>query len=225
MTDLVAAIPQGVVFDGVAGDVLSGGLFASEKRLSQFRNGQFEELADSLLKNEEGLRALLKPWLYEKISGADARRRLVSELARYADAPNPIAAFFLPNRTRRVTSLMTTAVFKHCVGLMPYLHEPVYEFLISLPGEMTVDAEFHNEAITQAFPACRHSYARKRTPSGSRRFMAEALMASTQWRRIANMNYLLPRLSRGSVDRAYSARSDWLINVVQYIHHIGVGRP
>jgi hypothetical protein len=225
MTGMVEVIPEGVVFDGVAGDVLSAGHFSSERRLSLYRSSQFEELAASLPGvDEKSLRALLAPWLYEKISSANATLRLVNEVAGYADTPSPIAEFFLANRTRRVASLMATAVFSHCVGLTPFFLGPVYELLITLPGEMTVDTKLHTETIAQAFPECKHAYSQKRKPSTARRYMAEALTASAAWRQIANMDYLLPRLARGSVDGAYSARSGWLVNVAQYLHHIGVGR-
>lgn len=222
MTGMVKAIPPGIVFDGVAGDVLSAGHFATEKLLSQFRRGALEELAEDLLVEEEGLRALLQPWLYAKLNREEAKHRLVGALIRHVDAPSPIASFFLANRTRRVASLMATTVFGHCLGLMPFFLDPVYDFLFTLPGEMTVDFQLHSDVLAQEFPECRHPYSKKHAPATARRFMAEALTVSSQWSGIANMSFLVPRLLRGSVDGAYSGGGSWLVAIPQYLHQIGV---
>lgn len=224
MVGMAEAIPSGVVFDGVAGDVLSAGHFATERMLSQFRQRNLEALAEDLLKGEEGLRNLLQPWLYEKVNREEAKQRLVNELARHVETPSPIASFFLANRTRRVASLMATTVFKHCQGLMPFFLDPVHDFLFALPGEMTVDYKLHSETLAQAFPECTHPYSEKHAPAARKALMAEALAASAEWRGIANMGFLRTRLSRGTVHGAYSARSDWVVDIPHYLHHVGVGR-
>ena len=224
MVGMAETIQGGVVFDGVAGDVLSAGHFATERMLSQFRRHKLEELADDLLKAEDGLRNLLQPWLYANVTRADAKERLVQELARHGDNPSPIASFFLANRTRRVASLMATTVFKHCQGLMPFFLDPVYDFLFALPGEMTVDHKLHSETLSQAFPECTHPYSEKHAPASQRALMAEALAASAEWRKIVDMGFLRKRLSRGIVQGSYSARSAWLVDIPCYLHHVGVGR-
>ncbi len=223
MTPMIDAIPTGVVFDGVAGDVLSASRFANERRLTLFRKGALEEIADDLLGNDVALRALLQPWLYARLSRDDAKGRLMEELARHVDTPSPIASFVLANRTRRVTSLMSTAVFGDHISLMPFLSDVVFDFLFTLPGEMTVDLKLHDEALAQAFPECRHPFSKKSPPASTRGLMAEAFIASAQWRKIANMKFLLPRLARGAVDGRYSARSSWLAEIPQYLHQVGVG--
>lgn len=223
MTGMVKAIPPGIVFDGVAGDVLSAGHFATEPMLSQFRRSALDELAEDLLVEEVALRSLLQPWLYAKLNREEAKHRLVGALARHVDVPSPIASFFLASRTRRVASLMATTVFGHCLGLMPFFLDPVYDFLFTLPGEMTVDFQLHSDVLAQEFPECRHPYSRKHAPATARRFMAEALTASSQWSEIANMGFLVPRLLRGSVDGVYSRDSSWLVAIPQYLHQIGVG--
>jgi hypothetical protein len=118
---------------------------------------------------------------------------------------------------------MSTAVFGDHIGLMPFLTDMVFDFLFALPGEMTVGLQFHNDTLAQAFPECRHPFSKKRPPAPTRQLIAEAIMASAQWRRIANMNFLLPRLARGAVDGRYSARSSWMAEIPQYLHQVGVG--
>lgn len=223
MTPMIDAIPMGIVLDGVAGDVLSASRFASEKRLALFRKGALEEIADELLGSDTALKALLQPWLYAKLSRDDAKARLMGELARHVDMPSPIASFVLANRTRRVTSLMSTAVFGDHISLMPFLSDAVFDFLFTLPGEMTVDLKLHDEALAQAFPECRHPLSQKAPPAPTRRLMAEAIVASAKWRKIANMNFLLPRLARGAVDGRYSTQSSWLVETPLYLQQIGVG--
>lgn len=118
---------------------------------------------------------------------------------------------------------MSTALFGDHIGLMPFLTDTVFDFLFALPGEMTVGLEFHNETLAQAFPECIHPFSRKRPPAPTRQLMADAIMASARWRTIANMNFLLPRLGRGSLDGGYSSHSSWLAEIPQYLHQIGVG--
>jgi asparagine synthase (glutamine-hydrolysing) len=218
-------IPRSILFDGVAGDVLSAGHFSSEKLLSQFRRGAVEEIAEGLLTGEDTLQGLLRPWLYAKMDRAEARQRLIEELARHVDTPSPVASFYLASRTRRVASLMGTAVFENGMGMMPFLVDPVYDFLFSLPGEMTVDFQLHTEMLAEAFPECRVPYPEKHPGRPERALMAEAMKEAVKWRDIVSLSTLLPRLTRAMVDGTYALRSDWLVTVPQYLHQIGVTAP
>ena len=221
---MVDAVPAGVLLDGVAGDVLSAGHFSGERILSQFRQSRLEELAEELLMDDEAIRMLLQPWLYAKMSRQEARQRLVKELARHVDTPSPVASFFLANRTRRVAALTGTCLYGNCQGLMPFLLDPVYDFLFTLPGEMTVDFQLHTDTLARAFPECRHPYSQKHKGRTERLFMAEGLRESRHWGGIVNRGASLARLLRGCFDGPYSLRSDWLVSIPHYLHQIGVGR-
>jgi asparagine synthase (glutamine-hydrolysing) len=155
------------IYDGIGGDVLSASLFQKPAWLEHYRARRFAELARVLTgKSSDRIMAL---------EGAEARRlreeardRIVVELERYADATNPSTMFFFWNRTRREIAL---APFGLLSGVetcyCPYLDHDVFDFLASLPPEITIDRSFHTETIALAYPAAEAvPYA---VPSRSRR--------------------------------------------------------
>jgi asparagine synthase (glutamine-hydrolysing) len=141
------------IYDGIAGDVLSASLFQKPAWLELYRAGRFVELARTLVgKRREGIVAL---------RGAGARRladealeRIAVELRRYEDATNPCTMFFFWNRTRRE---ITLAPFGILAGIetcfCPYLDHELYDFLTSLPPEITLDRTFHTDTIALAHPS------------------------------------------------------------------------
>jgi asparagine synthase (glutamine-hydrolysing) len=141
------------LYDGIAGDVLSASLFQKPAWLELYRTGRFVELAKTLVgKRREGIVAL---------RGADAQRladdaleRIAAELRRYEDATNPCTMFFFWNRTRRE---ITLAPFGILAGVetcfCPYLDHELYDFLTSLPPEITIDRTFHTDTIALAHPS------------------------------------------------------------------------
>jgi len=137
------------LLDGIGGDVLSAGLFLDEARLSLYRAGRLTELADRLLGRCDPL-PFLQP--SEGLSLAIARARMVEELARHAQAPNPVASFFFWNRTRRTIASAPFGLLGahrvHC----PYLDPEVFDFLLGLPPELFLDHSFHTETIHAVFP-------------------------------------------------------------------------
>jgi len=142
------------VYDGIGGDVLSAGLFSSPERLRHFRAGRLEELAGKLLGNELALSKVLRPEAQQRFNRAKALARVREVLASYAEHPNPIASFFFWNRTRRDIALYSFGMFSHETTVFaPYLDHAVFDFLVSLPGEMLVDKQFHVDTISHAFPA------------------------------------------------------------------------
>jgi asparagine synthetase B (glutamine-hydrolysing) len=141
------------VFDGMAGDVLSAGLFLSEARLALFRAGRLRELAEHLLGDERRISSLLDEAGLRRFSRELAVERLVEELARHTAAPNPVGSFYFWNRTRREIALAPFALYDTRLRVLcPYLDHDVYDLLSSLPAEMLVDHTFHTDAIHRAFP-------------------------------------------------------------------------
>ena len=114
------------VYEGVAGDTLSTGIFATPERQQLFDAGRFEELADKFLWPEGYIPSMLSPDQYRRSSRAVARERVARELARHSDAPNPIGSFCFWNRTRRVTSLAPFAILSAGAHVYcPYLDTDV----------------------------------------------------------------------------------------------------
>lgn len=152
------------LYDGLAGDVLSAGLFLDRTRLELFREGRSDELAENIMEPEGYIDALLPRELRERLSRHAASARLKKELARHAEAPNPVGSFYFWNRTRRCVALSPFRLIrdtKHVIA--PYLEPELYDLLASLPAEMLLDHNFHTETISRTYPAYAHiPYEKKR---------------------------------------------------------------
>ena len=215
----------GSVYDGIGGDVLSAGLFSSAERLGHFRAGRFEELAGDLLGDELALAKILRPEAQKRFSRVKALARVCEAVASHAEHPSPVASFFFWNRTRREVALYTFGMFSHETTVFaPYLDHAVFDFLVSLPGEMLLDKQFHNHTISFAFPAATGiGYARmrrdvppERWPAALRRrlhFVVRALdlvkyftlanvagRGGTGGASIINRRFVVPRLARLALD-------------------------
>jgi len=141
-------------YDGIGGDVLSAGLFLTAARLQRFDTGQFEVLAGELLRaNEARTGELIAPEWAERLGHESAVRRLTAELARHAEAPNPVGSFFFWNRTRREIALASYRILNGGTEVLsPYLDHDLFDFLASLPASLMLDRQFHSETIRRAYP-------------------------------------------------------------------------
>jgi asparagine synthase (glutamine-hydrolysing) len=211
LTEFVAG-RYGGVYDGIAGDVLSAGLYQDERRLSLFHDGRLRELGELLLGSEGYLPGLLSRGAYQRLGREVALERVVKELARHVDAPNPVGSFYFWNRTRRcVASAPFGMLSRACSVLAPYLDPAVYELLASLPATMFLDHRFHADTIARAFPR----YAEipfqpkgaRQTGAGRsyRRLAADLLRYSrTGSGRLARRGFITARTLRALVDPRYA---------------------
>lgn len=145
------------VYDGIGGDVLSSGLFLTAERLALFEAGRFEDLAALLFECPESrLARLLAPGWAARLGRDVAIARLVTELARHADAPNPVGSFYFWNRTRREIALAPYRILgRRTEVLSPYLDHDLYDFLASLPAASLLDRELHSDTIRRGYPEYR----------------------------------------------------------------------
>lgn len=149
----LSAEKYNVIFDGIAGDILSAGVFLTSERLTLYRNGKLEELAEELLGSEKYIKRLLSTSAYQRFSREKARAMMVDELKKHTTAPNPVGQFFLLNRTRRNIAMNTFRILAgQCRVFAPFLDNEVYDFLSSLPGEYFVDHTFHQESVSEYYP-------------------------------------------------------------------------
>jgi hypothetical protein len=139
----------GTAFDGIAGDVLSAGLYLNRDVLAAMHRGDARSAADLMLGAEQW-DGILAPDLYRQLSRDRAAAVLERELARHIEAPNPVSSYLFWNRTRREISLFGYRFL--CGARMPYIEDAVYDHLTSLPAEYFLDATFHAEAINRMFP-------------------------------------------------------------------------
>jgi hypothetical protein len=143
------------VYDGIAGDVLSAGLFLDAARVEAYERGRYEDVAAAFLQPRSAatLARLVVPALRERLSAAHARTRVAAELATHVEAANPIGAFVFWNRTRREIALAPYRLYPSTLTVYaPYLDHALYDLLAALPARMLLDHGFHTEAITRAFP-------------------------------------------------------------------------
>lgn len=143
-----------VLYDGIAGDILSAGLYQSEEKLRLYY-ADMQGLARTLLESrtdEAVLRRLLTPAFYRSVGHDLAVARLTMELKRHADSPNPVRSFYFWNRTRRAVALLPFGLLKSFQVHTPYLDHDLYDFLASLPPEIVLDHQLHTETIQTAYP-------------------------------------------------------------------------
>jgi len=137
-------------WDGIAGDVLSAGLFVQDWSLRLFEEDRLDELADRLV--------LPGPVLFFRDQAlfprADAVSEVRTELAKHSRAANPVGSFNFWNRTRCTTAASAFRLMapEGQVILAPYLDRELWSFLASLPGRMLVDHNFHRDAVLRAYP-------------------------------------------------------------------------
>lgn len=142
------------LYDGIAGDILSAGLYQSAEKLRLYY-ADMQGLARSLLESrtdEIVLQKLLAPGFYSSVGPELAIERLTAELNKHADSPNPVRSFYFWNRTRRAAALLPFGVLKDFQVHTPYLDHDLYDFLTSLPPEIALDHQLHTETIQMAYP-------------------------------------------------------------------------
>lgn len=141
------------VYDGIGGGVLSAGLFLTGKRLELVRRGDWNALAEELMKPEGYLGAILSREFAAVATRQRAKERIIEELEKHRKAANPITAFYFMNRTRRCIAVCPYRLLPSDVRVItPFLDEAVVRFLMSLSPELLLDHRFHTMTIAEAYP-------------------------------------------------------------------------
>lgn len=201
------------VYDGIAGDVLSAGLFLTEEKQKLFEQNKFEELADKILESEGYLPKILTKEFSQRCSRERAVSHLVKEIKRHRQQPNPVGSFYFWNRTRRCIAPSPFRLLGNSANIItPYLETELFDFLASLPAEMLLDKEFHNETIAFAFPEyADFPYENKSVPAVSdnkyfRTYSRDIFRYSRtkKNRRMANGSFFLLRYLRSMIDKKYA---------------------
>ncbi len=201
------------VYDGIAGDVLTGGMFLNEERLRLFEQGKLEELADRILAPEGYLPKFLSRTAYREFPREKAIAHLVDELSRHTNQPNPVGSFRFWNRARRCIALSPFRLLGDAANVItPYLDAGVFDFLSALPAEMLLDRRFHTDTISFAFPQYAHlPYEDKAAPrvldfDRFRAFSSDMFRysATKRARQLTNSIFFLSRHLRGFVEKKYS---------------------
>lgn len=201
MRDFLRAKDIRFAFDGIAGDILSAGLYMTHENLDLMVKGEFVRFAEHLLGADDYLKKRLKPRGQARWNRGGAVQRIAEEAARHADAPNPVAQFYFWNRTRREIALAPWGILPEPPQVFaPYLDQSVYGLLSALPASYLLDKSFHTDTISRHYPAYAGvPYASKRQGVGARRIYG----------RLSYLRALLPVLR--TVPHSASAISPWFV--------------
>lgn len=157
---------RGSVFDGLAGDVLSNGLYFVREVADLVRRGDFFGAARLYVKSNGGYLRCSSSAVRKRFSDDLAYDLIAEEFEKHRLAPNPVQSFVFWNRTRREIALLPIGMARTRVDpLLPYTDSDLLEFLLSLPYEEFGEAGFHDEVIRGIYPAYASiPYARKIKP-------------------------------------------------------------
>jgi hypothetical protein len=220
----------GTIYDGIAGDVLSGDVLWGGFNLPQmnkyYQNGDFISFADVLFDGEAYLPYLLTSLQYKQLSRDLAIEHLVTELEKHAGMPNPLGSFHFWNRTRREIALATFSILDLSTPVLtPYLDFEFFDFMTSLPIELTIDGELHTEVIQKAYPQWQHlPFEAKQAilqpdTSSFRKFGREILnyVYSRNGVKFTRRSFVVPRVLRILLDADYSQSINWFAPQTVYL--------
>ena len=221
------------LYDGIAGDVLSAGLFLTPELVRLFGEGRGNEIANGLIgsrvaNSEDTLYKLLEPRLFRAAGKDIAIERLAREVERHLDAPNPTASFFFWNRTRREVALAPYAIFSHVQTMYaPFVDRDVFEFLTALPSGFFLDHTFHDEAIRRGYPEFADiPYEDKNVPGPGDRSHMTRFGRELAWQmlgkrrpRLMRTAFLLPRLTLCLLSERHPP---WYLILATYLNQLEV---
>jgi len=224
--DYLARRPT-TLYDGLAGDVLSAGLFLSPKRVRLYEEGRFLDLARDLSTGTV-LLPMFRRDLRERLASASPLSRIAQALESLADEPNPLSSFVFWNRTRREIALGPYRILGQKVVHCPYLDASVYDLLMGMPAATFVDHTFHTDAINLGFPQHRDLPYAGKPPEGilswrqSGRIVLELLRtAFATGNHVVDKGFLVPRLTRALLDPGYRPSLQWLAQFTVYLEQLG----
>ena len=218
------------IYDGIAGDVLSAGLFLTPELDTLFRTANPAAIASSLLPDNTALLdRLLAHSLRQRIPRSLAIDRLSNEVERHKHAHNPVTSFFFWNRTRRKIAQTPWAMLVGSFTVYaPYLDHDVFDFLSSLPTHMIVDHQFHTDAILTAYPHWAHlPFQDKEGPGHD--FSAQYAEFARQFGRHVGFfpksrwlrrESLAARLFASRISRRFAAGSNWYLRPALWLYQL-----
>jgi len=139
-----------VLFDGIGGDVLSAGLFLTDKRVKLLSENRIDELVEEIVGHYK-LPVIREISLFPR---ERALEKVNTEFRKHLGAPDPISSFYFWNRTRRDIGCSAFALLRQRgqTVFAPYLDPDLSRFLAGLSPSVTVDHQLHTEVIAKAYP-------------------------------------------------------------------------
>ena len=159
-----------IVYDGIAGDVLSESKFLTRQRVNWFERQDWEALANDHLAPEPSVSRFLSGEAIRRFSRDRATARFVDVVRGYADYPNPVQAFRLAQRTRRAIAPSTFGILGSVATVRtPFLYPPLHDLLASLDVSVVLDTHLHTHVLHAAFPQAREIPFDRHMPRASAR--------------------------------------------------------
>src|SRR5438067_2161570 len=145
-----------LVFDGLAGDVLSQSQRLDPALHASFADGRFDDVAERVLGDaasmEPALQGLLTSAAMARLPRTTAAARVRAQAAMHAGAPNPIASFYFFSRMRREIALAPYALLDVAAVSTPFLDAAIVDLLLSVPFEIVRDRRLHTDALHRRYP-------------------------------------------------------------------------
>ena len=215
-------------YDGIGGDVLSGGSSLDRRRVDLLEANRLEEYCRYELRvDDQPLRGLVPERQYRLISDDVALARFEEELRQHLPAANPVVSFNFWNRTRRFDSTSPYGVSADLTVYSPFLDHDLCDFLLGLPAGMTLDRQFHDDAIRVAYPKYANLPYEKRIPenagSPDRRHIFRnardltSFVLRTRPKRLTKPAFVLPRLAAGLASFGRVWPGSWFVYAVLYL--------
>jgi len=215
-----------VSYDGIGGDMLSGGSALNPRRVEYMQSGRYDDFCRVVFRDtEQVLRAMMPGDQVDRMDDGIAAERLLQELPLHAEAPNPTTSFFFWNRTRRFDSTNPYGMLREIDTVYsPFLDHDLVDFLLSLDVSFNTGTWFHDEVIAKAYPGYAHipfeipNSALTRGALVTFRTTQElaALCLSERPKMMLKDKFIWPRLLVRFASLGYSTAGAWFVPRVVY---------
>lgn len=216
-----------VSYDGIGGDMLSGGSAIDSRQTALIEEGKYEEFCRLVFRRSDvTLKRLIPAEQMALLSTEAAIERLLEELPKHAGAANPATSFYFWNRTRRFDSTNPYGMLGDIPTVhAPYLDHNLYDFFASLPASFNMGRWFHDEVLEKAFPQYADipfeltnpplTYSPSHARQTTRELIALGLHVKPHY--LVRGDFLWPRLAMRMATFGWTTRDSWFIPMVVYL--------
>lgn len=216
-----------VSYDGIGGDMLSGGSALNPQRVKAMDAGNYEEFCRAMFGNQErNQRTYIPGAQADKMTDEIVTERMLRELPKHSEAVNPTTSFFFWNRTRRFDSTNPYGMLRDIDTVYsPFLDHDLVDFLLSLDISFNTGTWFHDEVIAKAFPEFKHipfeapnsplTKNARRTFRSSRELTALCMKESNGY--LLRKDFLWPRIATRMASFGLTDAGSWFLPTIVYL--------
>jgi asparagine synthase (glutamine-hydrolysing) len=150
-----------VAFDGIAGDLLLGGVCLTASNIESTRSRDLKGLAYLLRQEERTFHAqeIAPPEIMSDLFHSPICEQLrpnvgsvFEELKRIGEHENIVTVFYIENRTRNAASVLPNLVASRAPCFLPFLDNDLVEFGLTIPPMMKVKNEIYFKILKALLP-------------------------------------------------------------------------